>query len=225
MQTLNICELQRLADDEVGGWRNLSPTSIVLIGAAMEYLSDVFRYSCDGDLEITVGTKDYMDEIVARLGAEMSITMIGQVVMVATQYNPDWTLPCDGGLYSRVAYPELYAVIDPEFIVDADYFHTPNLNGKVPIGQDLNESVPQYPNLGEVVGNTNHMLGYTEMFPHNHQYVMPIPAPALEGAGVPLPTGLSTITSFTGVTPDAGTQTAFSLIQPSTVVRFIIVAK
>lgn len=40
---------------------------------------------------------------------------------------PDGVLPCDGDNYLRTDYPQLYAMLSPTFITDADNFVTPTL--------------------------------------------------------------------------------------------------
>lgn len=57
---------------------------------------------------------------------EESACMLGAIVLYATSDTPQGTLPCDGSTHNRVDYPSLYAVLDAEYIVDADHFVTPN---------------------------------------------------------------------------------------------------
>lgn len=61
--------------------------------------------------------------------------MIGAIVPVMRETLPPNMLLCDGDTYLREDYPELYAVLDPAFIDDADHFVTPNLSGRVVIGE------------------------------------------------------------------------------------------
>lgn len=52
--------------------------------------------------------------------------LIGSVQLYATQDAPYGTLICDGSTHLRVDYPQLYEVLDAQYIVDADHFVTPN---------------------------------------------------------------------------------------------------
>jgi len=72
---------------------------------------------------------------------------IGSVVAYATKTPPDGTLLCDGQTYLRVQYPELYAVLDNAFIVDADNFIVPDLRGRVIVG------------YGDADGLANRLMG------------------------------------------------------------------
>lgn len=53
--------------------------------------------------------------------------MIGQVIMWAGAEVPDFCLPCDGEMYMRDDWPDLYDVLDGAFILDEDWFVTPEL--------------------------------------------------------------------------------------------------
>lgn len=86
--------------------------------------------------------------------------MIGVITYYATTTIPDNMLHCDGNLYARADYPDLYAAIDTQFIEDADYFRTPNLDGVFVLGsQD---------NIGETGGEENHTLVGDEIPSHPH---------------------------------------------------------
>ena len=76
-----------------------------------------------------------------------SACMIGSILPFMVNPLPDYVLPCDGGVYNRVDYPDLYSALDPVFIVDANTFNTPDLRGKTVIG------------AGQGVGLTNRVIG------------------------------------------------------------------
>lgn len=94
--------------------------------------------------------------------------MIGQVTPYVTANPPTFCIDCDGGTYNRVDWPELYALLDPAFVIDADTFTTPNLNnGSVPIGAGLSTEGTTFA-VGDVGGEENHVLTETENATHNH---------------------------------------------------------
>lgn len=90
------------------------------------------------------------------------VPMIGQVVPYVTADPPDNSLVCDGSVYQRVDYPDLYAKLASVFIVDADSFVVPDLRGKTIIG--MNTSYP----MGSAGGETAHQLTAGEMPEHTH---------------------------------------------------------
>jgi len=94
--------------------------------------------------------------------------MVGQITPYMTADPPTFCLDCDGGTYNRTDWPELYALIDPAFIVDADTFVTPNLNnGSVPIGAGMSETGTDFV-VGASGGEETHALTDTENGTHNH---------------------------------------------------------
>jgi len=88
--------------------------------------------------------------------------MIGFIFPVVIATLPDNMLPCDGTTYDRVDYPDLYAVLDSAFIVDADTFKTPDLRGRTIIGSDGTYAV------NADGGESAHTLVTAEMPSHTH---------------------------------------------------------
>lgn len=145
---------------------------------------------------------------------------IGAIKPYATEFAPYGTLPCDGSSHLRIDYPRLYANINPVFIVDADTFKTPDLRGRNIIGTGQGSGLSDRA-IGDELGEENHTLTIAELAAHDHSYDQPITSPALEGAGVPLPTGLTVFPSLTGST---GGDMPHNNMQPSLALNFFIVA-
>ena len=59
---------------------------------------------------------DTIDALVSKAYEELLTPMLGQVVAYITASPPSNVLPCDGTVYNRVDYPELYAVLDLSLI-------------------------------------------------------------------------------------------------------------
>jgi hypothetical protein len=89
--------------------------------------------------------------------------MIGTFACYATKICPANLLPCDGSSYQREDYPELYAVLDDQYIDSEDKFHVPLVDNRyIKCGAG---------DLGAVGGEETHVLTTDEMPPHTH----PIP--------------------------------------------------
>lgn len=148
--------------------------------------------------EITPAEWDTIEAMVATALKELMTPMIGQIVELASAVFPPNILPCDGATYNRVDYPDLYAVIDAVFIIDADTFFVPDLRDRVAIGESGTRAV------GDSGGEETHTLTELEMPAHTHAQADPTvidaghvhtDVPALPnlttiGAGAPQPTAI-----------------------------------
>jgi microcystin-dependent protein len=122
---------------------------------------------------------------------------VGATIPYAGATAPDGWLMCDGAQYARVDYPLLYAALDSVFIVDANSFTVPDLDGRFIAGAGSAYLV------GDTGGADDVTLTVNEMPAHTHQYDKPTFNVDVETVGVPDPTGvgepqLSTSTSSTG---------------------------
>ncbi len=128
---------------------------------------------------------------------ERQMTVIGVMLPYASQDCPSFALPCDGTQYNRVDYPNLYAVLDPAFIVDADHFVTPDLRSRTIVGAGQGAGLTDY-DPGDTGGEETHVLTSAEMAAHTHTdtghvhtEVVATPVVLPTGAGVPVPAALS----------------------------------
>ena len=64
----------------------------------------------------------------------------GVVFYTASQTVPEGYLPCDGALYSRITYPELYAAITYTYGGAGDNFRVPDLRSRFISGFDSSEA-------------------------------------------------------------------------------------
>lgn len=138
-------------------------------------------------------------------------TMIGEIKELATATVPDWLLLCDGATYDRVDYPDLYAVLDAAFIIDADTFRVPKRTDRLGYGGIA---------IGTQDGSMTHTNIEAEMYPHTHSYNEPVGEfLALTGEE---PSVLA-ISPF-GVTGSTGGGNEYSIMNAVEGIRFYIVA-
>lgn len=123
------------------------------------------------------------------------VGMIGQIFPYIGSSAPAGALACDGGTYSRSAYPALYAALDASLITDADNFRTPDLRGRTIIGTGQGTGLSARA-FGSTGGSEAHQLTVGELAQHSHTYV-PVTlnldlespgVPDIQGAGIGLPT-------------------------------------
>lgn len=156
------------------------------------------------------------------LDAILGVKMIGSIHAVATDV-PDWGLLCDGTQYARADYPELYAVLNSAYIVDADNFTVPDLRGRAIIGAGTGSGLTSR-TIGDDVGTETHQLTESEMPAHTHSYNYPTLNVDLEAPGAPDITALGQppISQSTGST---GGDNPHNNMQPSHVLTYYIWAK
>lgn len=114
------------------------------------------------DDSISPADLDEIEAIVDNCMWEIMHPLIGVILPYATNDPPSGTLACDGGVYLRENYPELYAQLDDAFIIDDDSFFTPDLRGKVVIGMSSDHAV------GDEGGAETVTLDVSEIPAHSH---------------------------------------------------------
>lgn len=150
--------------------------------------------------------------------------MVGLIVPVATANLPDNMLPCDGSTYDRVDYPNLYAVLDAAYILDADTFKTPDLRGRVPVGSGTGTGLTAR-SVGATGGTETHVLTVAEMPAHHHSYdPVVVPDVDMEDLGLPQGNAAQVVPLTTENTYDEGGGDAHNNMQPFYVVKWGIVA-
>lgn len=147
-------------------------------------------YMWDGDLEDVIGTEFAFNDLLMRLTAGQSC-MLGEVVAYLTALPPSNSLPCDGNIYLRVDYPELYAVLHADLKIDVDHFKVPDLRQRSPKGYqagaglvgalqgvaefELEEiNIPQHTHINNPHGHTVDDPGHDHVVdPHSHTVTDP----------------------------------------------------
>lgn len=136
----------------------------------------------------------------------------GMLMMHVGDVPPGW-LACDGTIYDRVDYPQLYAALDAAFILDADQFAVPDLRDKFVLGAGSQA-------VGDEGGQAEVVLDVSQIPSHSHTYTPPTlnvdlespGAPDVFAAGVGLPTQTSSV----------GGDQAHDNMPPYVVARYII---
>lgn len=222
-------DINALSDDERGGTRVLSPFSVALLNSTLEeYL--LHRRNWETDTEkLPDADWDELDALLAQTFLEINMSAnIGSILPFVTTDLPNNILLCDGTQYAREDYPELYAVLDSQYIDDADNFTLPDLRDLVLVGSEDLYS------LGQTGGEDAHTLIESEMPAHTHTdaghiHTTETSTPTLIaiGAGVPAPSAIpgvgSTAAGFASLA-NTGGDTAHENRMPFYGVKFGIVA-
>jgi microcystin-dependent protein len=98
----------------------------------------------------------------------MSDPFIGEIRLFGFPRVPDGWLACNGQSLPIAQYDTLYAIIGTIYGGDGvQTFNTPDLRGRVPIGQGQGPALPFYV-LGQSAGEDGHVLIENEMPQHSH---------------------------------------------------------
>jgi microcystin-dependent protein len=97
-------------------------------------------------------------------------TPVGCIMQYVGNTAPIGWLLCDGASYSISNYPDLYEIIGDTYGGSSVAFNVPNFAGRVPVGEgSLAEGSTTYTHeMGDVSGETYHVLTVGEMPSHNH---------------------------------------------------------
>lgn len=149
--------------------------------------------------------------------------MIGEVMYGAWATTPAHCLKCDGAVYLKADYPDLYAVLDGAYQDDATHFHTPDLRGRAMIGEGQGSGLTNRV-VGASGGVETHALSEAELAAHAHKVHFPSGSGAIEGVSqASYVAGSATLDK--NATTSIGSGTAHANMQPFHVLYAVIVAE
>jgi|SRR5437870_12128678 microcystin-dependent protein len=217
-----LSALQDLAANFRSGIYRLSPESLAVLFYASPYLTKRFNWIDRTDPFDTVSDSDWdtISAYVDGLLYEAKKPMIGYVMPYLTESPPANVLACDGTVYLREDYPELYAVLDTAFIVDADHFQVPDLRGRTVIGAGQGSGLTDR-SPGEAGGEETHQLTESELAAHTHTIPLTATTLAVEPGEVTVLTPIPILTQDTGST---GGDAAHNNMQPFTALNYGVIA-
>lgn len=148
-----------------------------------------------------------------------SYCRLGEIFATARADVPDKALACDGSQHARADYPDLYDLLDAAFIVDGDYFVTPDLMGRAPVGAGAGSGLTSR-TAGDTGGAETHQLSTAEMPSHQHPIIPGfISGFVLSLGGAPSP---AMVPSALVYTAGSGNDVPHNNMQPFSVVTFCI---
>ena len=157
-------------------------------------------------------------------GSDDPTVPVGAILPFAGPYAPTGYLFCDGALYAKADWPELYAAIGDAWKktgdADATKFRLPDMRGRTAVGVGQGDGLTGRL-LGDKGGEEAHVLTITEMPSHDHPLNM---------SGVLVATGpsqgaASYAAGSLGSAKATGGNAAHNTMQPFAAVNFIIKAK
>lgn len=150
-------------------------------GALISDVSDAITALTNSGEWTEVG--DPVDDVVLECSDAVfswySDMMVGVVFSFLRALPSGW-LALDGSTYAQVDYPELAAVL-PDGLKSGGNFTLPDCAETFPYG------VADSAGSGVVAGSNSLVLTTGQLPAHTHNYIPPVPAPTIGGAGPPLP--------------------------------------
>lgn len=207
----------------------LSDLSAVLILSLSGAYRPRYKWTVSGEKPNDTDWND-IEHAISQMEDEIMKGLIGAIIPhVLADIGDFEALDCDGSSYLREDYPELYSVIDPALIIDADTFRVPNLSGKFPIGKSEDYDIGDTGGEAEVTLTIPQLPSHTHgNVPHEHGYIYPasvfinggLEAPA--SAAQPFPE----VTNSTTIEIDeTGGDNPHNNMPPYFVVSWLIVAR
>lgn len=144
---------------------SLSGDSSALLFSAIAAINAYWQWTSESG--ISRSDWDFIQALIDKANDQLMTPMIGEIVMYTTADPPLLSLPCDGEQYNRTDYPDLYAVLHTNYIIDADTFVTPALQARSPIGAGSAAGLSSYA-VNEITGEENHELTVSELATHSH---------------------------------------------------------
>lgn len=191
---MRLSEIQSLAAE--GGYAGLSflsqETAACILSAAV-WLHREYAWIGD-EHNLSESELDEIDELVSTLEYEVMQAAIGTIILNVKKTPTPGTLQCNGLTYLKADYPELYDVLNEEFIISPIEFKVPSMTAKYPAG------VSTFGEIGDEGGANSKIFSVSEMPEHPHIYQLPSGIPYLAGE-IPVP-GV-----WVGVTPTLPTAT------------------
>lgn len=223
---------------------------LALVSGALAVLNKPYNFEEFGTATVEQTTQTF-EQIFLDYLDSTDFCMIGSIFPFMTTLPPANCLVCDGATYNRVDYPDLYAKLDADFVVDADTFKVPDLRGRAPIGAGDGGTGLTDRTVGETGGEEAHQLTETELAAHIHTSPshghtdlghshsipllidFPVVVPGEDPVGaqiVPIVssstgTASANITNTTATIDSAGGDTAHNNMQPFLALNYCVVAK
>lgn len=230
MPRYDYVALNQLASNDSGHFVYLSAWQYVACMSIMSQASPLYLWA-DDQHPLTPSQIDDLDAQLAETQAQLMTPLIGLIMPIATLSVPSGCLLCDGSTYARFLFPTLYDALEAAFIVDENYFRTPNLVHRFVQGAVAGAGGE----AGDIGGNETITQTVDQMPshahtspPHTHSDSGAVGTVVSVGLEPPVPAALPAAT-FTGgatvtIDPTGGGQ-PMDILPPYMRLRYVIVAR
>lgn len=216
-----LTALEAVAENNITAWFRLSAQSQAVLFYATNYLTKRKNwYNTEGENDVSDEDWDTIQAYVDNLLYEAKNPMIGMILPFATEVLPPNVLLCDGSIVAIADYPELYAVIDPNWYNDEETFMLPDLRGRTVLGTGTNGDIGGH-DISFTGGSERVVLDVDAIPSHHHTIPLTATTLAVEPGEV---TVLTPVPFFTQDTGDTGGGLSHENMQPWIALHYGIVA-
>lgn len=163
--------------------------------------------------------EDEYDDIcamIAQLESDIMTSAVGSVLPWAASDLPGWGLLCDGTVYLKADYPELWDALGSDWEESGTEFAVPDLVNRVVVG-----SGDEYA-MAETGGEMEHIQTEGEMPSHKHW--AQIRGVALRSFGLEVPVLQPVLGTTLRLSEETGQDIPMSLMQPYQALKHVIVS-
>lgn len=210
----DLLEIENIASDTPGRTVTLSGISVTVLFSVLNAGFKITDWWV-GDLPLDQSQKDQVYAWLALANKELMVSQIGEIKATAAGAIPPGCLFCDGAIYEKDDYPDLYAAIAPAFILSSTQFFVPDLRGIFPSG------ALALSNVGETGGAASITLSTSQIPSHSHTIPATITTLAVEPGEISVLSPVPIISSNTG---DTGGDGSHDNIPPFLALAYYIVA-
>jgi len=198
-------------------------TGKVVIGASSTGNIELKRATV-ANVSVSVTGTLTASSTVTLVNATVDILPAGMVMAFASHASIVGWLLCDGSAVSRTTYATLYSSIGTGYGAGdgSTTFNLPNMSRRVIMGSGGSATGTISNVLGSTGGDETHTLTTTQLPAHNHPYTRTLTGSTFTSNAVSGVTAISTLTSSTIDSSNAGGGGAHNNVQPCMVMFYMI---
>jgi microcystin-dependent protein len=219
--------INALASNDTGHFVFLDAWSISLLGSMLSQERPLYLWTND-QYPLSESEIDDLDDKLSTAQGALMQSLVGLIMPVMTSSAPAGTLVCDGTTYLRADYPNLYAVLDAAFILDADSFVVPDLRDRFVMGTSATATPGTTGGSGETTLTVGQLPAHTHTTQaHTHTEITAGPTLITIGPGAPAPSavpGAGITGPATVIVDPTGSGDPVSIVPPFVALMYVVVA-
>lgn len=219
--------INNLALSDTGHFVFLDAWSISLLASMLSQNMPLYFWAND-QFPLSEAEIDDLDNRLATAGGQLMQSLVGLIMPCATAVVPPGTLLCDGSVYLRADYPNLYDALDAAFVIDSDTFRVPDMRDSFVMGASATNAPGATGGSATITQTEAQMPTHTHTSPpHAHSESAAAPTAVTVGLEVPVPAAVPAVSStgLTAVSIDAaGGGQPMDIIPPFVALRYVMVA-